>query len=350
MSKGFYPMVPPFGYKKDSKDNRTYRTVSNIIVDSQESFIVKYIFDAYSLGNINMEELSKDCNEKFPNVSPRFTKKRISYIIKNKFYIGIMSYIGIEYAHNYEHIIDKDKFNQCEIIRDKQRYCHKEIKKYKHVLKNESKKIPKHWVKPLSEGKWIGRCPFGYKTTFSLNRGKFSEAGTVYVDEQEMVIVKDIINTFSQGGHSINSLHKYIVSKYPTIKMVRKKIHHIIISKFYIGIMSICGKEFPHIFPTFITKDTYDKCQEILRNNTRYYLYKPTSGPKEEKQQDISPMEQRIVDLLESPLDLEDLSIQSNIKPSELKSILASMIERSIIKKTEYGDYARMFGIAHCSE
>jgi hypothetical protein len=124
--------------------------------------------------------------------------------------------------------------------------------------------------------------------------------------------------------------------------MVRKKIHHIIISKFYIGIMSMCGKEFPHIYPTFITKDTYDKCQEILKNNTRYYLYKPTSGPKEEKQQDISHIEQRIVDLLESPLDLEDLSLQSNIKPLELKSLLASMLQKSIIKKTEYGDYMRI--------
>jgi hypothetical protein len=204
-----------------------------------------------------------------------------------------------------------------------------------------SKIIPPGVLSKLEMGFYVGAFPFGYEVIPAVEKGKFSSRGTVVINQQEKNILVDLFTIYSQGGYSLYSLQKILKEKYPHWKSHQSNIARFLRNKFYIGIMSYKGQEFPHKYPTFISKETFDRCQDILDNNNRWHMHK--SVVQENKQPtSLSPQEQMIVDFLSSPLDFEDLSLQTNIKPLELKSMLTVMIEKNIIKKTEYGEYVRV--------
>ncbi|MBT5758822.1 MAG: recombinase family protein [Candidatus Marinimicrobia bacterium] len=101
----------PFGYKK--KDGE-------IVLDEMDSKIVSYIFkkmNQLNKRNITktkktqtMLKLLKDRNFTY-NGSP-FKSWNVKSILKNKFYIGEMSYGSITSNHKYDTLISKRMFNQ----------------------------------------------------------------------------------------------------------------------------------------------------------------------------------------------------------------------------------------------
>lgn len=99
LQNGEWLTVLPFGYNNDA-----------------ERTIVQYIFSMYSSGEFSMLSLKKHLSEDYN------FDKHIPFIcnmLNNKFYIGTMSWKGHEFPHKYGSIIDKEIFEKCQEIKDK---------------------------------------------------------------------------------------------------------------------------------------------------------------------------------------------------------------------------------------
>lgn len=140
------------------------------------------------------------------------------------------------------------------------------VKTYKNIRPEQLFKLEK--------GQWITVYPMGYKVLQKERFGKFNLPSEVVLDEERAPMITDMFETFSKGGHSLNSMPDYLHDKYK-IGIHRSSLHRMMRNKFYIGIMVWKGYEFPHNYPTLTTPEIFEKCQEVLENNTRYKKHIP---------------------------------------------------------------------------
>lgn len=96
----------PLGYKVIDK---------KVFINEDKANIVRYIFEQYANGTPK-KEIVKQLNDKgyTTNTGKPFTKNSFQVILKNKKYIGIHEYKGIEYTNTYPAIIDKETFDRVQ--------------------------------------------------------------------------------------------------------------------------------------------------------------------------------------------------------------------------------------------
>lgn len=100
-----------YGYKKHNGE---------IVIDEEESKIVKYIFKKYNqLKNRGLSKIKRMKQLKkllemngFRYRGKEFDSQNINYILKNKFYVGEMSFGERMNFHSYGNIVSKRMFNQ----------------------------------------------------------------------------------------------------------------------------------------------------------------------------------------------------------------------------------------------
>ncbi len=108
------------------------------------------------------------------------------------------------------------------------------------------------------EGKWLGPSPLGY-----LNLDK-----TLVIDPERGHIIKKAFELYSTGNHSFASIKDEITalglkSKQGNI-ISRSVVETILKNPFYYGTaFSPKYGHYTHIYPRLITKDLFDKCQEV---------------------------------------------------------------------------------------
>lgn len=126
-----------------------------------------------------------------------------------------------------------------------------------------------------SQGKWQSLAPIGY-----LNiKGKDGKS-QIIIDKKRAPIIKKLFEEYATGLHSGFSLLQLackmgLVSKqlnyhkesdnYQKNNFInRNTILNILRNPFYYGMMSIKGKLMPHIHGNIISKDLFDRVQEVL--------------------------------------------------------------------------------------
>ena len=103
---------PGLGYKVN-KD----RTFS---VDEEEAAIVREIYERYASGETNAE-IVKDLQRRTvkPSIGNEFTYNSLSHLLKNKRYIGIYLYKGVETPGGMPRIMDDDLFYRVQALMNK---------------------------------------------------------------------------------------------------------------------------------------------------------------------------------------------------------------------------------------
>jgi hypothetical protein len=343
IKEGYWIGPAPFGYKRifefTPREIQRGKGRNPIVVNEREALLIKEVFELYATGNYTAISLGEYIHQKHGQI---WGKARVLEIIANKFYAGFMCWNGEWYPHNYPTLISEELFYKVQKIRDTKKSFSKSastISPDKKRKRYDNTPIPNYKLKRLMDGLWLTTYPRGYKVIKNPQPNRFHSRGEVYVYERDSTIVKDIMTSYATGNYSVLSLSKYISSKYTDIKMSTHNVHTILTNKFYIGIMEYKGKEFPHVYPTFISKDLFDRVQFVLANNTKHS--RAEYQPPDKQQITLTEQEQTIYDCLSVPLDIEDLSLQSNIAPSELKIMLSGMIDRNILKINEYKEYVR---------
>lgn len=126
-----------------------------------------------------------------------------------------------------------------------------------------------------SQGKWQALAPIGY-----LNIKDKEGKSQIIIDKERAPIIKKLFEEYATGLHSGFSLLQLannmgLVSKQPNYHkesnnykkngfLNRNTILNILRNPFYYGMMSIKGKLMPHIHGNIISKDLFDRVQEVL--------------------------------------------------------------------------------------
>ncbi|MBI2036690.1 recombinase family protein [Candidatus Microgenomates bacterium] len=116
INNGIWPVKAPIGYKNDSST----RTIQ---IDSEKSKIIKKVFHVFAEGN----EHSSSSNKSFTDISLLLHKLGISAsknkplkpdqvkrILSNRFYIGIMKYVGEYHQGIHKLFISKELFDRVQ--------------------------------------------------------------------------------------------------------------------------------------------------------------------------------------------------------------------------------------------
>ncbi len=115
IDQGELPCKAPLGYRNitKGKDNK-----SDIVFDPDKFLLVRRLFVEYSTGNYsirNITKLSAKWGLKSDKGKP-VTQTTINSVLKNRFYIGVMSFNGAEYPHKYDRLIDEETFYKCQAV------------------------------------------------------------------------------------------------------------------------------------------------------------------------------------------------------------------------------------------
>ena len=117
VKQGVWCWKAPFGYKNSR--NEFNRKI--ITIDENRADLIKFIFDKFSNGFYTLEDLKNIINDEGLKTwrGKPISSQLINKIIRNKFYIGIMT-VGItEYAGTHEKLIDEELFYKCQAVLNK---------------------------------------------------------------------------------------------------------------------------------------------------------------------------------------------------------------------------------------
>ncbi len=139
-----------------------------------------------------------------------------------------------------------------------------------------SDNVRRAFEQKLRNGEWIGQARIGYINT--QDGGKNDLA----LDEEKAPLVRKMFELYATGNYSIKTLQKEMGKlglKSRNTKIISPSmIHKTLKDKFYIGIMTSRGKEYPHKYPIIVPKITFDRVQKVLSSydkKTIKYASKP---------------------------------------------------------------------------
>ena len=112
LRQGWYPGTrPPVGYLHSGDNGHKIQ-----VVDATTAPLVKLAFELYDTGNYSIKRLCEELkNQGLTNrVGKPLSKSYVHYMLRDKFYIGIMTWLGKEYRGNFEPIIDEDLWERVQ--------------------------------------------------------------------------------------------------------------------------------------------------------------------------------------------------------------------------------------------
>jgi len=128
----------------------------------------------------------------------------------------------------------------------------------------------------LRNGEWIGKSPIGYVNTIENGHKD------IILDMEKAELVRKMFELYATKNYSIKTLRTEISkqglkSRYDH-KLSPSMIYKILKDKFYIGIMTSKGREYPHKYATIVPKGLYESVQGIMASynkKTVKYAAKP---------------------------------------------------------------------------
>ena len=128
-----------------------------------------------------------------------------------------------------------------------------------------SDNVKRAYENKIRKGEWIGKAPVGYSNTPD-------EAGnkSIIPDPARSHFIIEMFKKYGLGGLPIKTIHE--VMKKLGLRDTGKgfkplsggMVYHILRNPFYYSQMRIKDKLYPHKYPPLITKDLFDKCQEVM--------------------------------------------------------------------------------------
>jgi site-specific DNA recombinase len=127
--------------------------------------------------------------------------------------------------------------------------------------------VKRSFEKKRRSGEWMGPAPLGY-TNISLDEVKRLRKDII-IDPLKGSLVRKIFELYATGDYSITTLRDKMTklglrSRNEKV-LSRSIIENILKNTFYYGVaMSKKYGSYTHKYPTLISKDLFDKCQDIL--------------------------------------------------------------------------------------
>ena len=156
LRQGWYPGTrPPVGYLHTGEKGQKTQ-----IVDTEKAPLVKLAFELYDTGNFSIKTLSKELGSRglTNQVGKPLSKSYVHQMLKDKFYIGMMTWCGKEYPGKYEPIIDENLFErvQARLTSGTTPVVEKHMTLLRGKVKCEICGATISWYR--QKGNWYGEC------------------------------------------------------------------------------------------------------------------------------------------------------------------------------------------------
>jgi DNA invertase Pin-like site-specific DNA recombinase len=133
----------PIGYKNvqyfDTGSTKPFRTIE---VDRDKAPIVSWAFEAYASGDYTLRQLSEALAER--GLRTKATKRRaasalypqnVNALLTNTFYVGIVTWKGIEYAGRHEPLVSVETFARVQAILHSRAQSREKPSRQQHYLR-----------------------------------------------------------------------------------------------------------------------------------------------------------------------------------------------------------------------
>ena len=125
LNDGIWVHLAPIGYKNVIIGGTEKRPIKGIKVDKDRGHYITKAFEMRSTGmpyEVIAKELVKNGFTSTRAGCKPLNKVILERILRNKFYYGVMVQKGKEYPHEYEPLVSRALFNQCQAIREKRKH------------------------------------------------------------------------------------------------------------------------------------------------------------------------------------------------------------------------------------
>lgn len=140
-----------------------------------------------------------------------------------------------------------------------------------------SENVKRSNEKKLRSGEYTQKAPVGY-----LNYKDTNKRSQIRIDETRAHLVQEAFKLYASGGYSITKITAWLKENGCTnntkaeTPLTKSGVHKMLQHKFYIGIMTVNGIEYPHKYPKIIDDWIFSKCQEVLHRKTQKHKKEET--------------------------------------------------------------------------
>jgi site-specific DNA recombinase len=121
----------------------------------------------------------------------------------------------------------------------------------------------------VRSGEWVAQAPFGYKNIRDPSTGK----SMVVLDDDNAHLVRRFFVEYATGAYSLAELvahaNSWGLRSRKGCIVRRQYMHKVIKNPFYYGVMIVKGNRHAHVYEPLITKDIFDKCQQVHQGRGR---------------------------------------------------------------------------------
>jgi site-specific DNA recombinase len=141
----------------------------------------------------------------------------------------------------------------------------------KSYVLNLSENVRRSLEYKRRNGEWGSKAPLGY-----LNQRDANNKSILVHDSERAFLVRMLFEEYARGCFSISGDLVRKAREWGLRNKTRKggqlsasQIQHVLMNPFYYGEMRVKRKLYPHGYPPLITKELFDKCEEVRLRNSR---------------------------------------------------------------------------------
>ena len=133
-------------------------------------------------------------------------------------------------------------------------------------IRDLSRDVKRGQETKLTKGGWPNMAPLGYK----------NENSTLVLDTERAKYIKRAFELYATGSHSLKEISDILFKEGFRSRSGKKyhksRIHKLLSRSFYYGVMYMRGIYYPGNHETIISKDLFDKVQDVIngKNRSRY--------------------------------------------------------------------------------
>jgi site-specific DNA recombinase len=214
--KGGYPHKAPIGYvnRQNLSGGHNERWIET---DDERAPLITWAFEAYVSGDYTLRQLTAALADKGLTSVPTtkrpsraLTPQRVHTMLANRFYVGLVTWQGIEYAGRHDPLIAVETFAKVQALMHSRAQSKEKAGKHRHYLKGSLLCARCHGSMGFTRAKGHGGT---YEYFFCWNRVKGGGCDLPYVDvDMVEAQVVDRYELIQLGDSSIRSIRKALLT------------------------------------------------------------------------------------------------------------------------------------------
>lgn len=180
---GGTPGRAPFGYLNAHVRRDDGRVVRTVVIDSERAHWVPWLYERYATGEWTVTMLRDELNKQGVTTRPQpkrpsrpLSTSNVFAILKNRYYVGMVTYEGVEYPGQHPALISEELYDTVQQIRSSRHQSGEKPRVRSHYLKGSV--FCGECGEPLSFGQSRNRTGTAYDYFFCLGRQRLKNGCT----------------------------------------------------------------------------------------------------------------------------------------------------------------------------